>query len=1007
MKIPHSRTLDYTKQQPGYSKFHNCTAAIMDDNMFNYPWVTIPCDEKYRASYICQPRHIRNTARMSIQSNVTCNGNWFLPEWSEKCLLLLSNGNSKISYHNSQEMCSLYNASVFKINVSDRVNAVKSATPLKAHLLHQVKTHPGKQFSYSYLYDEIQNMPALKMQNILFGRRVDRFSPQSMVPYYIYHVDSEMSGSRDYMSFFADFNNTCSVVEYTTMSYAFADALYPGGEWGVKCRPCSSRIKVTGTICEKPSELNVVRCKKNHYECGDKSCILHVYKCDHIVDCFDNSDEAGCDYGITTILTDLFVTLPCIQRGICDIDSQLSVHVHAICDGLYYNNSFMPGREVCMTFNSLKIKPAAKSQRRELQGEFTLGSKHFFELYLRERILTCTEQKNAMNMTYTDVYDIFLSKMLPITENTILNDACMFNGSARKCYSATCRKVCKMIACPGMFKCGDNFCILLSSVCDNRYDCMLGEDEHVCLTLTCPGSLKCRGENRCISTDEICDKHVNCLYSMDDEMGCDTCPGNCECRGYVVSCYSTNTDHIIQSDKVLYTKGLVVKGTQNVLITKYLKSVGLLFLNISSCKLNKIDVSHTVSTHYFILIADFSHNQLIDITFIKVQTFTKILFLDLSFNLLHTLQNKSFASLRYLSVILLHGNKIKYFFMKVDNPYLTLIDLQLIYYVPDLVVSIYHGVPFDLGVKVSDSQLCCMLQDHIKCLSTEKNMQCHGILDKLSTRVAVYTLSLLSLCFSICTITRQVLHLMPSNKRIKTNRHYSMMVLNQSVDYILCSLYLAGLSVIDMVKINLLVFKTSLLCIVLNAIIYISLETIIVFKSSLSGLILLKIMFPFKHQCTWLKWIVPMSGCIWIFAAAIYLIHIFLPFKLENQTALDNLCSIGWCGMHSNYNMLHIMIYIVDILMIFNYITVFIIIFKTLKTRTKVRHNKLKIHYTAGHITCKLICVNIGEILLRFYLITMLSMQIKHFRFVPFCLYFFLYALPINILYSCFAVFFF
>ena len=85
-----------------------------------------------------------------------------------------------------------------------------------------------------------------------------------------------------------------------------------------------------------------------------------------------------------------------------------------------------------------------------------------------------------------------------------------------------------------MFKCRDNVCIRLSFVCDNKPECRLGEDELFCSQYNCPGYLKCRGEKRCISTEHICDNHVDCFYSMDDELGCDACPANCECTGYVI-----------------------------------------------------------------------------------------------------------------------------------------------------------------------------------------------------------------------------------------------------------------------------------------------------------------------------------------------------------------------------------------------------------------------------------------------------------------------------------------
>ena len=186
------------------------------------------------------------------------------------------------------------------------------------------------------------------------------------------------------------------------------------------------------------------------------------------------------------------------------------------------------------------------------------------------------------------------------------------------------------IAFPGMFKCHDHACIPLSYYCDGLNHCTLGEDEIICdiYTPVCPGYLKCGGERKCISTDELCDRNINCFYSMDDELGCDTCPENCECAGYVMSCQSNNSDQIIESHTVVYAKGLLIKGTQQVLTANNLQFIGLLFPNISYCKLEKVDVLYGNETRVFFLIfTDFRRNRLTTTSFLKFQIFHRIVFL--------------------------------------------------------------------------------------------------------------------------------------------------------------------------------------------------------------------------------------------------------------------------------------------------------------------------------------------------------------------------------------------
>ena len=193
------------------------------------------------------------------------------------------------------------------------------------------------------------------------------------------------------------------------MSYAYADPSYPGGEWGVECRPCSKRIKVSGTMCEKPAELYVVRCQSNNFECGDKTCVLFIYKCDQIVDCSDHSDEAGCIYGLTSTLTDQLVHLPCVQSGICNTVRQVSVPVHTICDGLYNNNTFLQEQNVCKTFNFQKNVPALSAQSNSEPGEFVFHVDQLFQLYWQEKNYFCRKirfllkQIAQMSKTYSSL----------------------------------------------------------------------------------------------------------------------------------------------------------------------------------------------------------------------------------------------------------------------------------------------------------------------------------------------------------------------------------------------------------------------------------------------------------------------------------------------------------------------------------------------------------------------------------------------------------------------------
>ena len=59
----------------------------------------------------------------------------------------------------------------------------------------------------------------------------------------------------------------------------------------------------------------------------------------------------------------------------------------------------------------------------------------------------------------------------------------------------------------------------------------------------------------------------------------------------------------------------------------------------------------------------------------------------------------------------------------------------------------------------------------------------------------------------------------------------------------------------------------------------------------------------------------------------------------------DNLCSIGWCGLNRRINLLHVMIYIIDILAIFILVTAFVLVYISLR-----RHERNIVQSTSTQV---------------------------------------------------------
>ena len=901
-----------------------------------------------------------------------------------------------MSFYETQDICSQQNASIFTVNISDHRYSSVLGNDLKMHFAN----------GYYYAFkqniprEQLKAIPVSNLQNILFGKNLDKHPPNSVLPYMIYMAKLEP----DHLVFFAYSNHMCVIMEYSIMSFHYGGKQAPAPGWGVKCRPCHQKIKISGVLCEKPREITTIQCQHDHFECQDKTCILFIYVCDSVVDCFDGSDEANCFHNTSYLDPDEFVMLPCILNDDCDVNVKHHVRVHSLCDGIHDDNTLPDAENICMKFQRKLYKEILKYyEPLKTNKMVSVKPSDIARLFKQENKYTC--EKNNITADFVSsikrVQDTL--NMIHYTTETKqlecndINSICMV-GIIR-CSSVLVELTCKDLVCPGMFKCYDHVCVPLSSVCDAAYDCKRGEDEQHCSTMICPGFLKCRGEARCIGLNEICDKRVNCLHSMDDELTCSRCTEKCRCKGYLMSCNLNNASAVININDVLYAKALVIKGLQRELFLKKLNIIGLLLINISYCELSNINIS--VSSSIFIFIADFSHNQLIYTQFINTGVFKRLIFLDLSFNLLNVLNYGRFISLKYLSVLYLMGNYLKKIMVEAKTSVLFMIDVSYLMYSSELTLSIYPNANLKFVVKVTDPLLCCLMQLKIECLSKKLTVNCYGLLKSHTETISLYCLSLFSTVMSLFVFAKYVIHMISNTTPGKEN-NYSILCISYMLANIFSSIYLAALSMADVFYVNVLIFKTSNVCTLLHAILYISLLASIVFKFLIIIFVSLRIIYPFKHQCNWMKWTGQATSIIWLTLTMTYLIHVSIQFAKE--IFFDNLCSIGWCDLKIGFNILQVTIYVI------NYFSIVVFLVAMPWVYIFLRNQEISIiqltnnrHYLAWAVTCKLVCKCFFDLMLTLYLVSLLTLTFASFSCKNYCSYFILYALPLKILLSSFV----
>ena len=849
------------------------------------------------------------------------------------------------------------------------------------------------------------------LPNILLGKRLSPENPSNYLPHMISQLLNVGSFESHEDLFYADINSTCSVVDRSFVSKIMTGPVSSAEtkSWGVKCRSCSKRLNTTGVICEKESKPYIEECTQDHFRCNDGTCILLLYNCDLVVDCFDGSDEKKCSKNAGE-MSHQTVNLPYLQTGTKIITE---IQVHTICDGIYSKVTFIHERGSCFE-NKLKHIDFSRNNNTSLLGEYNkVRFSHVTNLFLEEKRLCLNSDNSHIQMKkrkYTRQYNDLIKHSRQGDRCSQINQLCILNFNTNRCRHQNYVVVCKNVICPGMFKCDKLYCVHMSYVCDGQYDCKEGDDEILCPLTSCPGLLKCRGENRCVSKEEICDNHVNCLYSMDDEIGCHKCPDNCECTGYSVKCHLVDSLNDTSSIPVNYIKGLTLTGVQRALHMQNLHIFGLVYINASFCQMSKIILSNQTNVQIFILIADFKYNELILITFLRADIFRKIVFLDLSFNHLSTIKYATSFLLTKLYVLFIKGNPLKSIIMSTSHSksMLYIIDMRSISNYIKLYTSFSVDLYNKLNVMVSDSMMCCILNKNIKCTSNNKTQICMGLINNYSIRYFFYFVSIVTLVMFLVTMMRRVAvhkHFLQSVNPVLENnkrKYYFLILLNYLVAVMLIVFYFFSLVLADIVQVNVLFWTVSPMCLVLKLILYNSIVLIIIFKAALVTFLSLQIMYPFKHQCVFFKLTGRASLVVWFLVSASCLFSF-----VEQSRQQDSLCSLGKCDKKDSLLLI--------VACFINCVFISTCILPIAKSHIALKQQKAKLSgpetkithtMNAVHVTMNIVILIISELPFQCCLFGLMTMNLANVEIRLFCQSIFLLALPVSVCFSLMLILF-
>ena len=977
--------------QPEMSHTKNCTALILiKSEKGSFPMITIPCNKRFETSLVCEMIQIRPpiSVKESVLKSHVCEDEWFTVRGTRKCFSFTWT-KGEVSYNDAHDMCMSQHAKVLTVEV----RSVESAD-----ITPEI---------YALLYNSDSKRMSTNYYIALFGQPLTTKSPQGRLLNIIFHLTNTTSDM-----FFTNLHNKCSLVErlyYNNPSYKS----YSTERWGVKCQPCAEASNVSAVICEKNSRPYIMQCQDEYFTCVDGTCILLIYKCDLISDCFDGSDEDFCNGTTNSSWYSSSFALPCHHGVLCDGPNQMIVPLHTICDGVYSNTTlFVQEEYACSHFEleHINLLELSKGEVGQIAKETSpcrrprsaIDKKKVKYTKSMDRYYIKCRQKGATDVSNYHSKRVMSDSVLCTKEHdTRLMEKCKIGINASYGAIATANDVynsCHWFACPGMFKCSESYCIPISAVCDGQYDCKYGGDEFFCPLLSCPGFLKCRGENRCVGIDEICDDNLNCLYSMDDEVGCNKCPDSCHCDGYSLSCEVNNSLDVLSS-QINHFKGFVMEGVQKIFNINLIHLIGLVFFNVSFCDINKVHIQENdLILNSFIVISDFSDNKIANINFLEIRIFKNVVFLDLSFNLISVIKNVLLDKIVFLA---LKGNPLNYIVINAfQHNVKSLIDMQYVYYRTKINIQFSSAFSKQLEVKVSEALICCVMSKHIKCTSFLKTINCFGIFNIKTEQILAYCITTFSVLAAVVLFTKHIISVWLIRKQLTSKkRYFTILLLNQSGAVVVSSIYALGILVADVTGVNISIWTTSHICLFLNSLLYISLVSNMIYKTTLLIFVSLQIIYPFKHQCLCLRWTAVFSAIAWLLICSTYSVNMIERILYRDTYRSDYLCSVAGCGVKGT---IHLLLYIICLsdcflisISIYMLIQAYISLAKSNKASDLSANNRRNIK-----ITFKVSCPVTLEIPFRICLVLVLVIQLANASNKELCDYIFMYILPINTIYT-------